>query len=225
MVFAQHVAVPEPQFVHSYIHLTSDSTYNILPKEQGEFKKHESKLSKFARIGGTIANAAGSIGLSAAGLGAVTGSVSTVSAGVNAANGAINIASTVGTLEALGGMVGMDIVFEGKESEYTISQGESFRFIVKEVDNHTDPFNLMRIVRFNKGKKDRKIRWMNISTSLLGSHDADKNGYLNFSGEKYGETSYLITVSGNELKPGEYGIIIGNAAVSTAIPVATFSVK
>lgn len=50
--------VPEPEFINSQIHLTSDSTFNALPREEGKFKKHESKVSKF----GFAAIAVGTIG-------------------------------------------------------------------------------------------------------------------------------------------------------------------
>ncbi len=122
-------------------------------------------------------------------------------------------------------MEGMDIVFSGKESSYTVSANEPTRFIVREADNLTDPFDIMRVVQLKKGKKDRKIRWMNLSSSLLGGEEATKKGYLQFSGEKYGESSYLITIPQGQLEEGEYGIIIGNEANATVIPVATFSVR
>lgn len=223
-MFAQTITVPEPEFVHRYYHLTSDSTFNTLPKEHGEFKKHESKFSKLAKIGGKIADAAGSIGLGVAGIGASAGSIGTVVGGIQAANAAGGVASAVGTLDILGGMSGMDIVFPNKQSSYSIPSGQPVRIIVREQDNQQDPLDIMRIVKFKKGKKDRKIQWMVLSSSVLGSEEASKNGYLAFDGEKYGDSSYLITVPTQNLEPGEYGIIIGNAVQATVIPVATFRV-
>lgn len=52
--FGAYVAeptVPEPEFINSQVHLTIDSTYQVLPKEHGQFKIHESKLSKLSKIG------------------------------------------------------------------------------------------------------------------------------------------------------------------------------
>ena len=221
-VSAQSISVPEPELLHGYIHLTSDSTFNALPKERGEFKKHESKLSKFAKVGSAVAGAAGAVGAGMMGLG---GSVGTVVAGARTITTAASVSSAVGTLDLLSGMEGMDIVFSGKESSYTVSANEPMRFIVREADNLTDPLDIMRVVQLKKGKKDRKIRWMNLSSSLLGGEEATKKGYLQFSGEKYGESSYLITIPQGQLEAGEYGIIIGNEANATVIPVATFSVR
>lgn len=219
---AQSITVAEPEFIHGYIHLTSDSTFNVMPKEHGEFKKHESKFSKFAKIGGAVADAAGAVGIGMMGAG---GSVGTIVAGARTASTAATVSSAVGTLDMIAGMEGMDIVFSGKESVYTVPAKEPMRIIVREADNLTDPLDIMRVVQLKKGKKDRKIRWMNLSSSLLGGEEATKNGYLQFSGQKYGESSYLITIPGGQLEKGEYGILIGNEAQSTIIPVATFSVK
>ncbi|MDE5843425.1 MAG: hypothetical protein K2H35_06805 [Muribaculaceae bacterium] len=174
--------------------------------------------SKFAKIGGAIADVAGSVGLGVAGLGGV-------SAGLQTAVTAASVSSAVGTLDMLSGFEGMDIVFDGNQSSYVIPANENIRFVYREANNETDPLELMRVVKFKKNKKDRRIQWLNISSSLLGSDKADKNGYLNFSGEKYGENSYLITIPAEELEKGEYGIIVGSAANATAIPVVTFSVQ
>ena len=37
---AQKVVVPEPEFINSYCVLTSDSTFDVLPKESGKVEKH-----------------------------------------------------------------------------------------------------------------------------------------------------------------------------------------
>ena len=41
---AQKVVVPEPEFINSYCVLTSDSTFDVLPKESGKVEKHQSKF-------------------------------------------------------------------------------------------------------------------------------------------------------------------------------------
>lgn len=221
-MMAQTISVAEPEFVHSYIHVTSDTTFLALPKEHGEFRKHESGLSKFARIGGAVADVAGTVGIGMTGLGT---SVGTVMTGVKTVETAMTVSSAVGTLDMLAGMEGMDIVFDGKESPYVVGNNAPMNIIVREADNSTDPYEVMRVVKFKAGKKDRKIRWMNIRTSLLGDKKSTKNGYLSFEARKYGESSYLITIPSEQLEKGEYGIIIGNAATATVIPVATFCVR
>ena len=58
------VTASEPEFINSYCILTSDSTFDILPKENGTIKKHQNKMSKFSKILGhasTLASAGGAI--------------------------------------------------------------------------------------------------------------------------------------------------------------------
>lgn len=54
--FAQQVTAPEPEFIGSYCMLTSDSTYVVLPKENGKIEKHQNKFSKFSKIAGAVSD-------------------------------------------------------------------------------------------------------------------------------------------------------------------------
>ena len=49
---AQEITIAEPEFINCYCILTSDSTYETLPKENGDIQKHQNKVSKFAKIAG-----------------------------------------------------------------------------------------------------------------------------------------------------------------------------
>ncbi|MDE6285112.1 MAG: hypothetical protein K2M17_05140, partial [Bacilli bacterium] len=111
------------------------------------------------------------------------------------------------------------------QSSFVIKSGEPVRVIFKEENNNIDPLDLVRVVKFKKSKKERRIQWLNISSSLLGMEKAEKNGYLKFDGCKYGDSSYLLTIPAEELDKGEYGIIMGSGAESTVIPIVTFSVQ
>lgn len=100
-------------------------------------------------------------------------------------------ASSVGSLassaSALAGSVGMDIIFSGKASAYSYpTDGQDIRLLVKGEDNEQDPMGIYRIVRFNTTKKERRIQWMEIESSVLGTEDAKNGGYVNFTGHKYG---------------------------------------
>ena len=75
---AQRVVAPEPEFIGSYCMLTSDSTYVVLPKENGKVEKHQNKFSKFSKIAGAVSDlgfAGGMVGLS-------TGSMAGLETGV-----------------------------------------------------------------------------------------------------------------------------------------------
>ena len=120
----------------------------------------------------------------------------------------------------------MDIVFNGKSSAYTVTRdGKDARLLIKGETNDQDPMELYRIVRFKASKKDRRIQWMEFQPALLGSKETTKAGYLSFTGHKYGEQSYLLTIPAEELEKGEYGIFYMSIISATAIPVGTFSVK
>lgn len=218
---AQDISVPEPDFIHGYYHVTSESTFQSLPKEHGTFKKHESTFGKIGKIAEGAADIAGAAG----GIAGATGNIGGAINGMRGAMGAASVASAASSINALAGYEGWDITFEGKNSTYSISAGEYINIIYREADNLTDPQELLRVVRLGNGKKDRKIRWKTMSYGLLGSKDATKNGYLPFEGKKYGESSYLITIPGSSLEKGEYAIITGSVEASTVIPVATFSIQ
>lgn len=215
------IKVPEPEFRNSYIHLTSDSTFKKLPKESGEFKKHESKTSKFAKIASGVADIAGSVGVGAA----LGGSLSTAVGAMQTMGAVSSVASTAGTLDMLAGYNGMDIVFQGKESSYSIPSGSDIRIIYRAETNDIDPLDILRVVQFKKGKKDRRVQWMNLNSSLLGGDKERKNGYLPFDATKFGESSYLITIPAESLEEGEYGIVSPSMAEAAVIPIATFSIQ
>lgn len=220
---AQEVTVVEPEFVNSYCILTGTDSYDILPKETGTVGQHQNKVSKWSKIAGKaslLGGAAGMIGIGTAGSlsGVVTGArVMTTASGVGSAASAVN---------GLAGSSGMDIVFKGGKSTYKIKDSsDGIRLLVKGENNEYDPMDCYRIVRFNASKKERRIQWMEIEPALLGSKDAEKAGYIQFAGHKYGEQSYILEIPASELKSGEYGIFYLSIASALAVPVGTFSIE
>lgn len=219
--FAQ-VTAPEPEFINSYCILTSDSTLSVLPKENGEVKKHQNKagvFSKIARNASMLGAAGGLLGMSTA------GSVSGVITGARVVGAASSVGLAAGAVDGLAGSAGMDIVFSGGYSTYQVTSGQDVRLMIKGEDNEIDPMDCYRIVKFRTSKKERRVQWMEFQSALLGSEETRKAGYVQFSGHKYGERSYLLTIPASELENGEYGIFYLTIASATAIPVGTFSVK
>lgn len=222
-IFAQEVTVAEPEFINSYCILTSDSTLVTLPKELGTIGKHENKVKKWSKWIGGAADIVGAGGMIGA---ATAGSVGGVINGVRVMGGAAGMASAAGTVSGLAGSSGMDIIFKGGHSNYSINlDGNGVRLLIKGENNETDPLDTYRIVRFNASKKERRIRWMEFESSLLGTDDTKKAGYVSFSGHKYGQQSYLLTIPASELEKGEYGVFYMSIITATAIPVGTFSVE
>ena len=218
---AQRVVAPEPEFINSYYVLTSDSTYDVLPKESGKVEKHQSKLSKFSKIAGAVSDlgfAGGMVGLS-------TGSMAGLETGVRVMGTAAGVGLAADAVNTLAGVEGMDIAFAGGKSAHSIkNDGKNIRLLIKAEKNDYDPMGIYRIVRFKASKKDRRIQWLTLQPAVLGSSDAQKKGYLSFSGHKYGNQSYLLTIPASELEPGEYGIISIAVASAQEIPFGTFCI-
>ena len=218
---AQQVTAQEPEFINSYCVLTSDSTYDVLPKENGKVEKHQSKFSKFSKIAGAVSD----LGLAGGLVGASTGSFSGLEAGVRVMGTAAGVGVAADAVNTLAGVEGMDIAFEGGRSSYAVKDAsKGLRLLIKAEKNEVDPMGIYRIVRFKASKKDRRIQWMTFKPSLLGGSDAKKKGFLAFSGHKYGNQSYLLDIPASELEPGEYGIVYMSVASVQEIPVGTFSV-
>ena len=74
-------------------------------------------------------------------------------------------------------------------------------------------------------KKQRRIQWYEFESAALGSEEAQKSGFLYFTGKKYGEQSYLLTIPAADIEKGEYGIFYMNIITATTIPVGTFSIQ
>lgn len=220
--FAQ-VTVAEPEFINSYNILTSDSTFATLPKENGTLGKHQNKVKKWSKIiGGAsqVVGAAGVLGMATAG--SATGIIN----GARVVGSAASVGIAADAVNGLAGSAGMDIIFNGGHSTYQVeSGGKDVRLLIKAESNETDPMDCYRIVRFNTSKKERRIQWLEIEPALIGSKDAKKAGYVQFTGHKYGKQSYLLTIPANELQEGEYGIIFMSIATAMSVPVGTFGVK
>lgn len=222
VVNAQNVTAPEPEFINSYCILTTDSTLTKLPKESGVLGKHENKTKKWTKILGGAADIIGAGGMVGA---ATAGSATGVINGVRVATGAWGVASAAGTVSALAGSSGMDVIFKGGKSTYSIPTGQNVRLIIKGESNDNDPMDIYRIVRFKESKKERRIQWIEFESSLIGTKETKNAGYVPFEARKYGDSSYLITIPASELGKGEYGIFYLSIVTATTIPVGTFGVE
>ena len=220
---AQEVRVTEPEFINSYCILTSDTTYGVLPKESGIIGKHESKAKKGLKLLGKLEDVAGAAGMIGIG---TSSSMSGVMTGAKVMTTASGVGRAADAASVLAGSAGMDIIFNGGHSAYTLNvDGRDVRLLIKGESNETDPMDCYRIVRFNSSKKERRIQWMEFEPALLGTEDAQKAGYVQFEGHKYGEQSYLLTIPASEMASGEYGIFYMSIITATVIPVGTFSIN
>ncbi len=115
------------------------------------------------------------------------------------------------------------LVIEGPSAAVRLDGSKPIRLIVKAVDNHTDPLAIINIFRFESTKKQRLAETASVSS--FGSVKSNKLDYVPFTGKKYGESSYLLTL--DERKPGEYGITIQNPnnRDEKNVIVATFAIE
>jgi hypothetical protein len=103
-----------------------------------------------------------------------------------------------------------------------IKSNEEVSFIIKGVDNATDPLSIVKIFKFEQKKKYRRAEVASVNS--FGSARNNNLSYVSFTGKKYGTSSYLLKVS--SLQPGEYGITISNpnALDEKQTVVSTFAV-
>lgn len=98
------------------------------------------------------------------------------------------------------------IVIETPAAAVRLHADDAIRFIVKAVDNATDPMSIISVFRFDTTKKRRLAEVS--STSTFGSVKQNKLERLRFSAGKYGENSYLLTLK--DKPAGEFGIVVTN---------------
>ena len=212
-------------------HITSDTKLFVgdslvtLPREVGTLQKHQNKVSKWAKITGKVAGVAGSLGALGTVVGAHTGNLSGARAGLTA----ISSASTVGTIadatDAFAGMEGYDIVLTPAQSPFAIkSAGKDVRILYTTVYQKS-PDETVRIIKFEKDKKERRFQWMNFSYPLLSSKKAEKSGDRIFDWEKISDNTYILTLPADIAKPGEYAIVSGETVSISAIPAPTFRIE
>ncbi len=96
------------------------------------------------------------------------------------------------------------------------------KVIIKVADNKQDPIDVLQIVNFDKSKRERSSEIASLS-AIKGLDQGGKVRKVSFYGKKYGESSYLLTIS--IPASGEYGIFIQGKANQSGIFVSAFNVK
>ncbi len=99
------------------------------------------------------------------------------------------------------------IIIESPSAAVRLHADDEIRFIIKAVDNATDPMSIINVFRFETTKKRRLAEVSSAST--LGSVKQNKLERLRFSAVKYGESSYLLTLKDKPV--GEFGITVANS--------------
>ncbi|WP_295959885.1 hypothetical protein [uncultured Alistipes sp.] len=115
------------------------------------------------------------------------------------------------------------LIIDTPEAATRLKSSDNIRFIIKAVDNATDPISIINIFSFENNKKKRMAELSSVSS--FGSVKSNKLERLRFSAEKYGEQSYLLTLS--DKPAGEFGIIISNPNTrdEKSVIVSTFAIE
>lgn len=104
------------------------------------------------------------------------------------------------------GKVKSKINIAGGSSPVRVAATDAMQFIVRAVDNNSDPMSIVNVFRFKANSKARKAEVS--SASSFGGVSENNLDYIPFTAKKYGENSYLITLTG--MQAGEYGITVSN---------------
>jgi len=104
------------------------------------------------------------------------------------------------------GKVKSKIEVDGCCSNSRTSSNNDLKIVVKSVDNLTDPLSIISLFKFDDKKKVRKAELSSAGTFSGGSNN--NLDYVEFVGEKFGESSYLITITSIDI--GDYGKIVRN---------------
>lgn len=115
------------------------------------------------------------------------------------------------------------IIIESPSAAVRLDGEQPIQFIVKAVDNNSDPISIINVFKFESTKKRRLAEVASAST--FGSVKTNKLERLRFEASKYGERSYLLTLL--DKPAGEFGITVNNPNLvdEKQTIVATFAIE
>ena len=122
------------------------------------------------------------------------------------------------------GKVKSRLTLKGVHSLNDVKGSSTTRLIIKGKDNVTDPNSFISIFKFEVTGKERRYLLKEFGT--LSKTESNNLSSVDYKAKKYGESSYLITMT--NLAPGEYGIVIGdpnNANTKNGMKVTSFTVE
>ena len=103
------------------------------------------------------------------------------------------------------GPVREKVYIQGNASPVQFDPTKPVTLIVRCKDNETDPYSIIQIVEFEKGRKERRTELS--MQNWLGNTSAGNMKLIPFEADNYGLHSYIITIPP---KRGEFGVRIVN---------------
>ncbi len=102
----------------------------------------------------------------------------------------------------------LSLKIDGGNAQSRFTSNEPLQLVVRAVDNNSDPLAIISIYKLKASKKKRTFLLGEDNSGTLMKSRTNSKGMIRFSGQKYGTSSYLITLK--DLEAGEYGIIVSN---------------
>lgn len=111
------------------------------------------------------------------------------------------------------GKISSKITVDKPNSNIRFEPNTELKFIVKTRDNDIDPISIVNFFKFihTSSRKDNRLADVS-SVGTFSGASANNFDFIDFTAEKYGKSSYLITVS--KLEVGEYGIIVNDPSMT-----------
>ena len=102
----------------------------------------------------------------------------------------------------------LSLEVSGGKAQTRFSVNDQIQFVVRAVDNNSDPMTILTIYKFKAKKKSRTVVLSEDNSGTAMKSRTNSKDMVRFSGKKFGTSSYLLIL--NNLKPGEYGIVVTN---------------
>ncbi|MCM1484288.1 MAG: hypothetical protein NC043_08115 [Muribaculaceae bacterium] len=103
------------------------------------------------------------------------------------------------------GNVREKMIIKGGRSTTQIKLGYPIMLIVRCKDNLNDPASFIQVLEFEEKKKERRIELAKLN--WLGTLTQNDLDHVPYKADKYGESSYILTL---EPQFGEYGVRVLN---------------
>ncbi len=115
------------------------------------------------------------------------------------------------------------LIVESPSAAVKLKNADVIQFIIRNVDNASDPISIINIFRFDCSNTKRLAEMSSVSS--FGSVKQGNLQKLKFTARKYGTSSYLITLTDKPV--GEFGITVNNPnnIDEKQVIVSTFAIE
>ena len=124
------------------------------------------------------------------------------------ANVKVKTKQSAGRLLAGIGNVRQKVYIQGGASTLQLNPNEPITLIVKCKDNDSDPYSFIQVIKFEKGRNERRTELA--MQNWLGDTSEGNMELVQYEADSYGKSSYILTIQPQE---GEFGVRVVNPNV------------